>query len=256
MASQELRAAGLAQGKVTLKTAAETVNHLHSEATNLCKAGLIKAKEAGGVLKEAKDAIKYGAFEAWVNSECDFSVRTARRYMSIYENWDRLVEGMGPGQMSIVTLEDGIAKLTQIKREQKEEIARNTIPKLRAANPGPAPANTDCVRGGPHEWESDCELPGEHCAKCHEQRPAEWEAADEDDSGDSPASRHRPAEEADDCVAPRRVGGDCLDRLVKILKEAVDLADQAYQEDPSPLRESIQMSLAVAYEDCLKWRRK
>lgn len=248
--AQELLAAGLAQGRITLKTAADHINALHAEATNYAKASLVKAKEAGAELARAKMAIKHGAFEAWVNETCNFSVRTARKYMEIHRDWDLLLEKLGPGQMSIINLEQGIAKLTQVRKEKKAEIAAHTIPAEAVDEPG------DCIKGGDHEWETDYELPGHYCAKCHEQRPPARQAADEDDSGDTAAGGRGAEEEADEGVAAGRVGSDSLARLEKMLKEAVDLTDQAYQENPSPLRESVLTSLSVAYEDVLKWRKK
>ena len=237
---------GLSQGKLTLKTAAAHINRLHAEATNCCKAGLIKAKEAGEALLQAKEAIKHGAFEAWVNEECDFSVRSARRYMDIHRNWDQLIEEHGPGQMSILTLEDGIAKLTHSRKERKA-----------TTKPAPAPEPTEpCFKGGNHQWEPDPELSGDYCAKCHEQRPTSGQADDQDLEGDQEPEGPGAAEAVTPGVAARGVGGNCLDRLVKILKEAVDLVDQANQETPNSLHAEIIDSLNIAYQDAVQWRKR
>lgn len=239
---------GLSQGRLTLKTAAAHINRLHAEATNCCKAGLLKAREAGEALLEAKEAIKHGAFEAWVNEECEFSVRSARRYMDIHRNWDHLIEEHGPGQMSILTLEDGIAKLTHSRKERKAPNRPQPTPTPAAAEP--------CFKGGSHQWEPDPELSGDYCAKCHEQRPTSGQADDQDLEGDQEPEGSGAAEATAPGVAARGVGGNCLDRLVKILKEAVDLVDQANQETPNSLHAEIIDSLNIAYQDAVQWRKR
>jgi len=255
---QELKAAGLAQGRITLKTAAEHINRLHQEATNFCKAGLLKAIEAGEELARTRSAIKHGAFGAWVESECEFTLRTAQRYMDLAENKDKLYEDIGPGQMSITTLNEGIAKLTQKRKEKKDALKAATLPAREPAvseNKPTEGAVDECIKGGAHNWEGDVELPGEFCAKCHEARPAVRSAPDADDSGYSAAERSDPEEEADCGLAERGLADDLLSELAALLKEAADLVDQAAKARPSPLKESVLTSLTVAYEDVLKWRK-
>jgi hypothetical protein len=243
---QEITTAAFSQGKLTLKTAAAYINRLHEEATKQCKVGLEKARDVGAALAEAKAAIKHGAFEAWVNSECDFSVRSARRYMTIFSKWDELIEQHGPGQMSIITLEDGIAKLTQSRKERKAPTTK----------PEPVPASEPCFKGGDHQWEADPELSGDYCAKCHEQRPDVREADDEDPEEHYGTEGSGAKKETAPSVAARRVGSHSLTRLVQLLKEAVDLVDEANQESPSPLHSDIFDSLNVAYQDALKWSKQ
>src|SRR5262249_36631285 len=44
------------------------------------------AIDVGELLKEAKDRVGHGNFEAWLKEHCNLSFRTARRYMKLAEN--------------------------------------------------------------------------------------------------------------------------------------------------------------------------
>jgi len=51
---------------------------------------LSKAIEAGGILHEVKAALPHGEFTPWVEESAGFNIRTAQRYMKVYENRDQL----------------------------------------------------------------------------------------------------------------------------------------------------------------------
>lgn len=72
------------------KSRADRLRQLHSEILGLCRTALNKAIEAGGILHEVKAALPHGEFTPWVEENAGFNIRTAQRYMKVYENRDQL----------------------------------------------------------------------------------------------------------------------------------------------------------------------
>ncbi len=54
------------------------------------ESGLTKAIEAGEHLAAAKELVGHGGWAKWVERNCGFSYRTARSYIRVYENRDKL----------------------------------------------------------------------------------------------------------------------------------------------------------------------
>ncbi len=102
----------------------QQVDRLHHEVLGYVKASLAKAREAGEALLKLKEVCKHGEFEKTVEMECQsLSVRTARTYMSIAGGWDLIMENLGPGQASQLTISDGMRLLCKHKRAKSAEIA-------------------------------------------------------------------------------------------------------------------------------------
>jgi len=68
----------------------QEINKLHNEIGGALKITLDKAIRIGELLTEQKESLKHGEFTPWVNENLPFTDRTARRYMTLYRNRDRL----------------------------------------------------------------------------------------------------------------------------------------------------------------------
>ena len=69
---------------------AARINKLHSEIGAALRLSLQHAIEIGGILADAKLQIGHGEFGRWLADNVEFSDRTARRYMLLFEKRDRL----------------------------------------------------------------------------------------------------------------------------------------------------------------------
>ncbi|MFG1418303.1 DUF3102 domain-containing protein [Xanthobacter sp. V0B-10] len=68
-------------------TLPEAINAAHDAAKGAGKTMLLKAKEAGDLLLQAKAECAHGAFKAWVEENCAFSYPTAHRYMQVAKKY-------------------------------------------------------------------------------------------------------------------------------------------------------------------------
>lgn len=66
------------------------INFLHSELESFVKIGMEKAIRIGELLSDCKAHLKHGELSEWITENCTFSARTARNYMKLYNNRDRL----------------------------------------------------------------------------------------------------------------------------------------------------------------------
>ncbi len=66
------------------------ISSLHNEIIGYLKTSLDKAIRIGQLLTEQKDSLKHGEFTKWISENLPFADRTARRYMRIYNNKDKL----------------------------------------------------------------------------------------------------------------------------------------------------------------------
>jgi hypothetical protein len=76
---------------IALPDVAVRVNALHDEIGGVLRLSLQKAIEIGGLLAEAKRQTGHGAFGDWLSENVAFTDRTARRYMALFENRERLL---------------------------------------------------------------------------------------------------------------------------------------------------------------------
>ncbi|WP_339908275.1 DUF3102 domain-containing protein [Symmachiella dynata] len=66
------------------------IANAHRECESALKAGLDKANRVGELLLEAKQAVPHGGWSAWVEENCEFSLRTAQTYMRINREFPTL----------------------------------------------------------------------------------------------------------------------------------------------------------------------
>lgn len=245
--SGELRAAGLKQGQITLKSLADRLNTLHEDAMQHCKSGLLLAKQIGELLAEAKEACKHGSFEAWVNHECDFSMESARRYMRVFHRWDELIEDEGPGRMSQMTFSEGIKKLTNHKKPEPQRQTGHGVTGITSSG--------GCFKGGSHVWEQDAELAGEYCQKCHERRPTVGPTADDDAEEYTELAEDATEASAAQGMAPGRLRELCA-FITKNLPQLADAIAEMSKEEADPELDNILDALRVAYDDLNSWKKR
>ncbi len=68
----------------------DEMRRLHGDILNSLKMSLEKGIRIGELLAEQKDALKHGEFTKWVNDNLPFTDRTARNYMRLFNEQDRL----------------------------------------------------------------------------------------------------------------------------------------------------------------------
>jgi hypothetical protein len=84
---------------------ARIINDKVAQMVNAARTSFTRAIEVGELLKQAKDRVGHGNFEAWVNDHCSFSYRSARRYMKLADDRPKLEEQLkveAPGKLATV----------------------------------------------------------------------------------------------------------------------------------------------------------
>jgi hypothetical protein len=80
---------------------ANFINAGHREVQRFVHSTLLKARDVGQALAEAKQLIGHGDYTKWVEENCEFSVRTARDYLKVFNNWAQLQNGSSAADMSL-----------------------------------------------------------------------------------------------------------------------------------------------------------
>ena len=84
---------------------ARAINDKLSQMVSAARTSFTPAIEIGELLKQAKERVGHGNFEAWVNDNCKLSYRSARRYMKLADDRPKLEEQLkleAPGKMANV----------------------------------------------------------------------------------------------------------------------------------------------------------
>jgi len=81
-----------APAQPSLPDLARAINDKVAQMVNAARTSFTRAIEVGELLKQAKDRVGHGNFEAWVNDHCSFSYRSARRYMKLADDRPKLEE--------------------------------------------------------------------------------------------------------------------------------------------------------------------
>ncbi len=76
--------------ELTPESSAKEIRDLHSEIEGYLKVSLGKAIRIGELLAGMKEHLPYGQFTPWVENALPFTDRTARNYMNLFHNRDRL----------------------------------------------------------------------------------------------------------------------------------------------------------------------
>lgn len=105
--------------KCRLLTELETcIKEEFQELEESMKKSLLHAKRIGDLLNEARPHIKYGNWEAWVERNFPFTVRTARNYIAIAKSWEWISK---TENFSDLLLGDALNRI-RAKKAQKEGI--------------------------------------------------------------------------------------------------------------------------------------
>jgi hypothetical protein len=84
---------------------ARAINEKLSQMVSAARTSFTRAIEIGELLKQAKDRVGHGNFEAWVNDNCQLSYRSARRYMKLADDRPKIEEQLrleAPAKMANV----------------------------------------------------------------------------------------------------------------------------------------------------------
>jgi len=87
----------IAKAKSKLTELATRANRAHKACERAVNSALQHARDCKQALLEAKATGGHGHFEDWIGEHCRFSVRMARRYMTIAKGWDVIANLSHPG---------------------------------------------------------------------------------------------------------------------------------------------------------------
>ena len=93
------------EGPLTISDLAKLINDKVAQTVSSARTSFTRAIEIGDLLKQAKDRVGHGNFESWVNDHCQFSYRSARRYMKLADDRPKLEEQLkleAPGKLASV----------------------------------------------------------------------------------------------------------------------------------------------------------
>ena len=108
------------------KNRVEEITILHNDIAGHLRQSLDKAIRIGELLKEQKDNLKHGDFMKWVSDNLPFTDRTARNYMRLFENRDKLKTE------TVSTLTTAYKMLNESREESAQEEAIREIESLKA----------------------------------------------------------------------------------------------------------------------------
>ena len=98
---------------ITINLAAQ-INDAHRACERAVRDGLGHAIEAGNLLIEVKKQVGHGGFLDWLKSNIDFSERTARGYMRVARNRQRVAD---------MSLRDALKSLAEPSRRADDPVA-------------------------------------------------------------------------------------------------------------------------------------
>src|SRR4051794_12628062 len=99
----------------TLSDLADKINDEHRAAEAALRTGLMHARNAGMLLRDAKAKVSHGAWIPWLKKNCEFSERTAQLYMRVASRWAEL-EAKAQ-RVSDLSFRDGIRLLTTAQED-------------------------------------------------------------------------------------------------------------------------------------------
>jgi hypothetical protein len=94
-----------------LSDLAGRINAEHAACMAAARDAVIRAIEVGRLLAEAKQQVRHGGWEPWVEANCAFGVRQAQSYMRAYHNRGLLEEQIRSGASHLTGLRGAMAML-------------------------------------------------------------------------------------------------------------------------------------------------
>jgi hypothetical protein len=96
---------------------AEEINAEHHEFRRTFKATYRSALRVGDLLNEAKKVAGHGNWKAWVEENCEFSIRTAQVYMQIANNRELVEETLKSAAPAYLSIEGMLTRIAAPKGE-------------------------------------------------------------------------------------------------------------------------------------------
>lgn len=125
--------------------AANEIADLHGKLVGYMKKSVALIFEIGKVLTEVKEKLDHGEFTPWVEQNCPFDPRTARRYMAVYDRFKTdTVSVLKDKTIAEAYLEAGVKKLAGpvLSDDAEEEEA----PEIQTAGDGSHAAWLEAIR--------------------------------------------------------------------------------------------------------------
>ncbi len=111
---------------------AEHCNALHGQLIVATSLAISVAKQLGDALIEAKAQIPKGQWTAWKKDNLTFSLDTAKRYMRIAKQWERIRD---KGITSITEAADGSVAVDRQRERDKRRTRRPALPEIQRFDP-------------------------------------------------------------------------------------------------------------------------
>lgn len=253
-----MNALGQARVNFQIERLVPQINRSHAAAQEAGRDMLQHMLEAGKGLAAMKEVVKHGEFEAAIERECEFSVRTGQLYMKLFHSWPRIEEQVGEQEAANLSLQ-GALKLIQTVKPAKEAGAKAEKAVAEAAQKrnGSAPftptgATTPdiCPKGGDHEWVHDEDEGEEVCEKCHEPGGMAEATGAEEVGADVAASECKSADSRPVSSGKHFQEADAA--FVTLIR-ALDHCQRGYSHEK--LYGDVIQSLNCAYDDFKLWRK-
>lgn len=106
--------------QLELTSLADQINAAHLEVEQSYRRALQAAYVAGQALLEAKRRLNHGEFLPWLSANCQFSERSAQRYMAIAQHWEPLQLESKSATVADFGIREADKEIRLYRREQKE----------------------------------------------------------------------------------------------------------------------------------------
>lgn len=159
------------------------INANHRECIKSGREAVNHAIQAGELLLELKEAVKHGEWEETIK-RCDFSLATAKTYMTISDKLPEIMKSLGKEGPSELTIRGGMKLIAEAKKPKPSQIASAPAISPKAGGNGSHKTKSDAAntvdavsvrKSEPidpieaacqHEWDDEA------CTKCHAPRPS------------------------------------------------------------------------------------
>jgi hypothetical protein len=122
----------------TLSELARRANKAHEHALRATTSALGKWAAVGELLAEAKARVGHGGFRTWVEANCNFGERQARKYIRISSNRAEVEAAIIANPDSAFGIDDAVKAIASPKRDTQNGIQNSDSPDA-TATPPPAP---------------------------------------------------------------------------------------------------------------------
>ena len=111
------RGAGMNIDVVSLDQLARRINSAHSNFEKTFRLSLEHAKEAGGLLMQAKRKVGHGNWEAWLSNNCQVSISMSQKYMRISREWTA-IEAAKEERVTYLSIKGALKLLAKPRKDR------------------------------------------------------------------------------------------------------------------------------------------